>query len=317
MKSRSRTPQPRPTTGNEIARGRWSAIAIVLLAVLTGCGQAVSGPQPSAPSAPAPSDIPGDPALGRVAFVQNCAQCHASRDGFDLAAFGFSSLDVIRRSRNHVDDKTSRDIAAYIAALEPHGSFGSNSPFQPGARVGSGDLEYWADALGTSGWPTGLTPVALRAIDPRVLPVPLAMPEWSLEGSDEDWLPDVPLSSQVLEHSGGSIRTGLDAYYADPSDSNLLRVLAPFKAATEGPGLLCWQSDPDPCFDARRWMASLGAQHYLRRGPPESVPVEVAQVWWDVGTSAISLLGDADSDGEYESLDRVIPATVVSGARWV
>jgi hypothetical protein len=62
---------------------------------------------------------------------------------------------------------------------------------------------------------------------------------------------------------------------------------------------------------------AIGAQHYLRRGPPVAVPVEVAQVWWDVGTSAISLLGEADSEGDYEGLDRVIPSTFIIGARWM
>lgn len=311
MKSRSRTRQPRPTRRDEIALGRWSAIVIVLMAALAGCEPAVTGPEPSALY-----DGLGDPAAGHIAFLQECAQCHASRDGYDLAAFGFSRFDVIRRSLGHVDSTTSRDIAAYIETLEPNGLFGG-PPFQPGGRVGDGDREYWIDALGTSGWPTGLTAEALRAIDPRALQVPLAMPEWSLEGSDEDWMPDVALPVQVLDYSGGAIRTGLAAYYADRTESNLLRVLAPFKAATEGLGLVCWQSDPDPCFNARRWMASLGAQHYLRLGPPAAVPVEVAQVWWDVGESAIALQGDAMSRGEYPGLDRAIGSTFIIGARWM
>ena len=311
MKSRSRPQHERQPTAGEIARVRVSAFVIVLMAVLTGCEPTVTGPEPFTP----PNAL-GNPVAGHIAFVQSCAACHSSHDGYDLAAFGFSSFDVFRRSLSHVDSATSLDITAYIETLKPVVSFGS-PPFQPGGGVGEGDQKYWSDALGTSGWPTGLTADVLRAINPRSLQVPLAMPEWSLEESAEDWLPDAPLPTEVLDYSGGAIPTRLAAYYSDPTESNLLRVLEPFKAATEGPELLCWQLDPDPCFDARRWMASLGAQHYLRLGAPEAVPVEVAQAWWDVGTSAIALSGVTTDQENYAGFDRVIASIYIIGARWM
>lgn len=293
-----------------------SAAVIVLTVVLASCGDAgqpaMTGPEPSAPP-----DLLGDPVAGRVAFIRECAQCHASRDGYDLAAFGFSHFDVVRRGLGHVDSATSRDIAAHIATFKLSQTFRQVSPFQPAARIGQGDRQFWTDALGTSAWPAGLTADALRTIDPRDLPVPLSMPEWSLEGSNEDWMPDVPLTPEVLDYSGGAIRNALDAYYANPTEAKLLRVLEPFKAATEGAGLTCWAADPDPCFDARRWMASLAAQHYLRLGPPAEVPVEVARTWWDVGVSAIDLQAAATSNGEYEGFDRVIASTFRTGARWM
>ncbi len=310
MEIRYRTRELRPTEGSLNAFGRWSVTALVLMAVVTGCDQAATGPDLS--EAP---NLTGDPAAGQVAFVQNCASCHASRDGFDLAAFSFSKLNVFRRSLGHVNDRTSKDIVAYIETLQPTFRF-ERSPFQPGRGLGTGNIEFWSEAFGTGGWPDGLTAEALRAIDVRDLAVPLAMPEWSIEASTEDWMPDSPLPAQVLEHAGGSIRTALDAYYADPTEPNLLRVLAPFKAATEGPGMICWDYDPDPCFDARRWMASLGAQHYLRKGPDAEVPLEVVQVWWDVGRSAISLNGETGFEGEYDGFDRPTPSTYIIGARW-
>ena len=49
-----------------------------------------------------------------MAFQTSCGPCHASRDGFDLAYFGFPSADVIRRAVAHVDSATARDIAAFM-----------------------------------------------------------------------------------------------------------------------------------------------------------------------------------------------------------
>src|SRR4051812_21598983 len=54
---------------------------------------------------------------GHAAFLASCARCHASRDGFDLAYFGFPDTAIIRRARNHVSDDEAHDIAAYIQSL--------------------------------------------------------------------------------------------------------------------------------------------------------------------------------------------------------
>ena len=310
MEIRYRTRETRPTEGGLNAFGRWPLTAMVFLAVLTGCDQSATGLDQSEEP-----NLAGDPAMGQVAFVQECATCHASHDGFDLAAFRFSKLNVFRRSLGHVDEQTSKNIAAYIETLRPAVTF-DRAPFQPGDRLGSGNREFWRDAFGTDGFPYDLTPERLRAIDVRGLQVPLAMPEWSIEASTEDWMPDSPLPTQILEYDNARIGTALETYYANPTEPNLLAVLAPFKAATEGPGLICWDYDPDPCFDARRWMASLGAQHYLRQGPDAEVPLDVVQVWWDVGRSAISLNGETGFEGEYEGFDRPTPSTYIIGARW-
>ena len=41
----------------------------------------------------------GDPMAGAVAFQEECASCHASGDGFDLAFFAFTDTTIIRSSR--------------------------------------------------------------------------------------------------------------------------------------------------------------------------------------------------------------------------
>lgn len=296
---------------SESVMRRVALSVLVGTAALAGCEQGAT-----APESPIATIAAGDPVAGQVAFVQNCAQCHATRDGYDLAAFGFSSFDVMRRSLGHIDSTTSRNITSYIETLRP-GAPLVGTPFQPSGRVGASDREYWIDALGTSGWPTDLTPEALRGINPRDLKVPLAMPEWSLEGSLEDWMPDTPLPPEVLDFQGGAIRYGLEAYYADPTEANLLAAIEPFAAATETPGRLCTREEPEPCFDARRWMASLGGQHYLRTGQIEDVPVEVARIWWSVGESAIALPGEfEDVTVPYEGFDR-LSSTYIIGARWL
>jgi len=296
------------------------ALWVLPALVLWGCGASDGG----APTGPEPADPPsllGDPRAGEVAFVESCAECHASRDGFDLAHFDFSPFDVIRRAVAHVDSATARDIAAHIEALDAARLRRTVSPFQPGGKIrgaqpyfvtsnANDDRDFWTEALGTPGWPAGLTAEALRAIDPRDIPVPLSMPRWSLEGSDEDWMPDVPVPAEIMDYAGGAVRTALAAYYANPTEANLLAVLTPFGEATKGPDLPCWREDPVPCFDARRWMASLGAQHYLRSGAGGRVPTEVARVWWDVGESEIALQVLTTTPEDRDAAFR-------SGARWM
>ncbi len=256
-----------------------------------------------------------------MAFVESCAGCHASRDGLDLAHFGFNSFDVVRRAVAHVDSATARDIAAHIGTLGGTGLSRAVSPFQPGGRIrgarpywvasnADDDLDFWIEAFGTSGWPAGLTAETLRAIDPLDIPVPLAMPRWSLEGSDEDWMPDAPLPAEVLDDAGGAVRIALEAYYADPTEARLVEVVDRFREATLGPGRLCWREEPFACFDARRWMASLGAMHYLREGARGPVPTAVARVWWEVGESEIALQAISTNAEERASAFR-------SGARWM
>ncbi len=285
---------------------------------LSACSSS-DGAGPLSPDGPRAGSLLGDPAAGRLAFVEGCAGCHASRDGFDLAAFDFTPMDVVRRGLAHVDSVTARNIAAHIESIDVAPMPRAVPPFQPGGtptgqlhsfvtRQPDLDLEFWSDLFGTEGWPDGLTTDALLAIDPREVKVPLDMPRWSIDGSSEDWMPDRPLPSQLLDHGGGALRTALDAYYWAPSEENLIRVLGRFDEALEQMEM-CSQREFFPCFDVLRWMASLGAQHYLRGDPGTRIPAEVAQLWWDVGEGAIGLI-TSGYDEAREAAFRI-------GARWL
>ncbi len=285
---------------------------------LSACSSS-DGAGPVSPEGPRPGNLLGDPAAGRLAFVEGCAGCHASRDGFDLAAFDFTPTDVVRRGLAHVDSATARNIAAHIESFDVAPMPRAASPFQPGGiptgqlhsfvtRQRDLDLEFWSDLFGTEGWPEGLTTDALLAIDPREVKVPLEMPRWSIDGSSEDWMPDLPIPSPLLDHGGSALRTALDAYYSSSTEENLIRTLGLFSEALEQTGM-CSQREFFPCFDALRWMASLGGQHYLRQDPSTRIPAEVAQLWWDVGEGAIGLI--TSSYGEpREAAFRI-------GARWL
>ncbi|MDX1394243.1 MAG: hypothetical protein R3195_07630 [Gemmatimonadota bacterium] len=295
-----------------------TALGVAVFLVAVGCGESPGGP--AGPETRAPPELLGNPVEGEKAFLTSCAPCHASRDGFDLAAFDFTDFDIVRRALAHVDSATGRDIAAHIDGLRETPSRRTAAPFQPDGRirgdrpahlppVGDQDMEFWVDVFGTTGFP--ITDAAqLRAIDPRDFAVPFAMPLWSIEGSEEDWMPDNALPPEVLDADGGALGSAIAAYYGDTSEARLVHAMDVFETATTGPGRLCWRQDPVPCFDARRWMASLGGQHYLRVGDESGIPAEVARVWWDVGESAIALQSVASSDEERAEAFRI-------GASWM
>lgn len=300
---------------------------IPLLSTLLASGLALSGCSsgdgtaagPMDPGVPPPSGLLGDPEAGRIAFVEECAHCHTSRDGYDLAAFDFTPFDVVRRGLAHVDSATAKDIAAHIESIEVAPLARTTSPFQPGGEVAGEtpyfvtrrpdlDYEFWVNAFGTGGWPDGLTTESVRAMDPAGIPVPLPMPRWSIEGSLEDWMPDRRLPPEMLDYGSGAVRTALDAYYTSRSEEDLVRAVEAIREARDDTGV-CARPEFMPCFEANRWMASLGGQHYLRRDPAVGVPDEVAQSWWDVGEAAIGLIpGAVGEDRE---------AAFRTGARWL
>ncbi len=291
--------------------GRSRQILCLVALGVAGCSSAdAGGPAGPGPQEPPPAQFVGDPIAGAAAFVTSCAECHTTRDGFDLAHFRYPSRDVVRRAMGHVDAQTSHDIDAYIQSLNVPVALDRVAAFQPGGKIVPGDFEFWERAFGTPTWPTGLTVDALRAVDPRDLPVPFDLPEWSNENSNEDWLPDSPLRGEILDYGGGAIGAALSDYYANPTETDLVRVLVGFDEASKSAGGLCTWADIWPCFNARRWMSSFAAQHYLRSGRPESVPVEVAQIWWEVGESAIAQQSVARSQAERDRAFR-------NGTRWL
>lgn len=297
------------------------AVLLASWLALAGCSSDRGGDPigPEAPEVPNPSGLLGDPDAGRVAFVEDCAHCHTSRDGYDLAAFDFTPFDVVRRGLAHVDSSRAKDIAAHIESIDVAPMARTTSPFQPGREVAGEtpyfvtrrpdlDYQFWVDAFGTGTWPDGLTTESLRAMDPAEIPVPLPMPRWSIEGSLEDWMPDRRLAPEVLDYGGGAVRTALDAYYASRSEEDLIRAVREIREARDGTGI-CARPEFMPCFEANRWMASLGGQHYLRLEAGVRVPNEVAQSWWDVGEAAIGLIPGAVGE-DREAAFRI-------GARWL
>jgi hypothetical protein len=259
---------------------------MLAVAALPGCGDGPTelegGVEPFVPN----------PALGLMVFQERCSGCHTTRDAFDLAYFGFSDSDIVRRAVVHVDSTEARHIAAYVRSLDVAAAGSDARPFQPGGRVASSDLSFWTDLFGTSGFPADLTVQALRAMDPREVAIPLTMARWSVERNQEDWLPDEPLPEELLAEAGGRVRVALDAYYASPDETHLVRLLEEVDAVSRGDvcaGSVARHRHPSDCFDVRRWFSSLTAQHYLRPGRFQgSVPPVVSQLWWDTGEAAVS-----------------------------
>jgi hypothetical protein len=249
-----------------------------------------------------PGGVPVDPdppvgnaTLGATAFVESCAKCHSSRDGFDLAFFSFPDSTIIRRAVFHVDSTTARDIAAHVRSLHMETVGRGTRVFQPGGRMVVGDVAFALELFGVDQWPADLTTASLLAIDPLEVPVAVSMPLWSDEITNRDWMPDRALTTQVLEHSGGLVEGALAAYYASPGLDRLVhavRLLRRSQREHLNVGGVCQHidgagfTDPVACFEARRWTANLVAQHMLREGLDGHVHHELHDAWWDVGNVA-------------------------------
>ena len=263
--------------------------SIAALAVLAGCSDSMSGPP--RPEAPA---VRPDPALGQIAFEQSCSPCHASRDGFDLAMFGFTDTTIIRRAVKHVDTATARSIVAYIRTVQAPGEPEKLRLFQAGGAPLSGDLEFAQALFGRDAWPTDLTTAGLLAIDPRTVRIAAKLPIWSDEATNLDWMPDDPLPPAILDFNGGLAAGAIAGYRAVPTRDNLLRAVNALRAAdrsTANAGAPCLLEDSTRvdygrCFQVRRWTSTLVALHILRNGGDEGLGGEVHDVWWDVGNAA-------------------------------
>jgi len=248
-------------------------------------------------SATAPSDdflAVGDPLLGRVAFQAECAGCHATRDGFDLAFFAFTDTTILRRAVAHVDTATALDIVAHVRTLPVAPESEEARIFQPGGEVLASDVHFAARLFGFDGWPLDLTSDALRRVDPLGTPVAVPFPLWSSEEDALDWMPDVPLPAGVLSHRGGQPQALLDRYYRSLSFVDLTDAVAVLRLAERDPAnpdAPCVMEPferfrPEACFESRRWTASLGAQFMLRYGLTQPMNRLVHDAWWDVGNAA-------------------------------
>lgn len=275
--------------------------------LLAGCG----AEGPSGPIEPAP-----DPVSGLLAFERECASCHASRDGFDLAVFGFMDTTIIRRAVAHVDTATALAIVAHIRRLNtPHVSEKTRL-FQPGNAPLASDLEFTVALFGRDAWPAELTTAGLRAIDPRQVRIAVPLPIWSDEAGNLDWMPDIPLPDHVLRFSGSAATAALAGYRAAPSRDNLLRAVTTLRLidrTPSNPDAPCLLEEPGrvryvECFEIRRWASSLVGQHMLRYGMEQSLGAEIHDIWWDVGNAARKSRNDPS---------QTVPAATLNWASWM
>jgi hypothetical protein len=269
--------------------GRSALPALVLLA--SWLPAACEGPLDPGPPADAP--FVANIVAGRAAFIAECASCHAARDGFDLAFFAFTDTTVVRRALAHVDLPTARNIAAYIRSLDVRRAARTVRPFQPGGAVLDGDAAFAVRLFGADALPAGLGTVALRAIDPLHVPVAVALPLWSVEASNTDWMPGIAPTEGVLGWNGAAAQAAVAGYYAAPTEQNLQRAVNALRTAerrADNPGAPCLVDDVQRaeygvCFEVRRWTSSLVAQHLLRHDRNRSDIAGLHDVFWDTGNA--------------------------------
>lgn len=262
------------------------------LAVLTiGCFAAacdnVSGPELPALSPQA--------LRGQAAFVRDCATCHASGDAVDLAFFNFTDTTIIRRAVAHVDSATARDIVAFVHTLQVTHTSRQERLFQPGGVILGDDVAFATALFGVNQWPAHVTTARLRAIDPVHVPAAIALPLWSQEFGNLDWMPDRPFPAALLDDQDGAARRALVAYRTLPTAQALQKALQAMRTADRravNPDAPCvfevLDRVPDyiECFEARRWASTLAAQHLIRGDVAMRPPRAGAEVWWDVGNAA-------------------------------
>ncbi len=263
----------------------------LLLATFIGCG----ADEPLGPRAQPPG-ISGNAAAGLEAFEASCASCHSSRDGIDLKFFAFPDTTIVRRAVAHVDTPTAHDIVAYVRTLPTLPAARDLRLFQPGGRPVAGDADFAVSLFGGDRWPSGLTATGLAAIDPLAVPIALPFPVWSLEGGNLDWMPDVAIADAVLDHpsEAGVGRDRLARYHATHAVDDLLLTVVALRVAERDPANAeapCVMEPfdrfrPDDCFETRRWIASLVAQHMLRTGERAPIHRVLHDSWWDVGNAA-------------------------------
>jgi len=256
-----------------------------------------------------PPDDPfagGDPVLGRAAFQQDCASCHASRDGFDLAHFQFPDTTIRRRALAHVDEPTATNIVAHVRTLSARRPSSDEVPlFQPGNRTLGDDVAFAQNLFGVDAWPDTLTREALRAIDPLDVPVALHFPRWSVEENNLDWMPELGLADALLDWNDAAARQRLEEYYRTQGMQDLVNAVQAMRLAerdSANAAAPCARKpiarlNADACFESRRWAATLGAQFMMRLGIETPVHSVIHDSWWDVGFAVRDIVL---RDGHFE-----------------
>ncbi|MBI4420315.1 MAG: hypothetical protein HY560_05770 [Gemmatimonadetes bacterium] len=283
---------------------RSKAVGAALLSTVTfvACGEI--------PTGAGGEDVALQVARGHAAFERECAGCHASGDGLDLAFFNFTDTTIIRRAVAHVDTATARDIVAYIHTLSAPRLGRDFRLFQPGGAILAGDIPFANQLFGGDIWPVWLTTEQLRAGDPLKLKAAVPLPLWSVERQNVDWMPDSTLPAAILDDQGGRARAAVAAYRLNPSNANLIKAVSALRSAdrraanTGAPCLLdsLTRVNYQQCFQVRRWTASLAGQHMIRYGITGRFDRSVHDVWWEVGNVARKAVSQRVSFGNAERI---------------
>ncbi len=243
-----------------------------------------------------------------------CSSCH-SPDGIELAAFGFSAEDIVRRSRQHVTEQEAQALADYLKQLrfvshiDPTLDPMKDRPLQPAGKLLEGvtpqdrDLRF-AEELKERAPKLFGSRVAtveqahqafdeILAIDLMKLPIGIAfsrLSEDEFHGREHStiaqWIPDAPALAQTPQ-----LRAMEETYLAEPSDSNLARLDAYYRDAWD-PAMSASQS----LFLAKT-RSLLKLQHLLRMtgsATPTKTALEPhgaatgegsapSNPWWEVG----------------------------------
>ena len=220
--------------------------------------------QNSAPAASDKSAIDkGLIAWRKVGYVNNasCASCHGP-DGLEIAVYNFDDATIRRRAAIHVNAEDSDAIVGMIHSLrekyniaKPMDPMGDR-PLQPGGEVLPGATPAERDAAFSlqleSKLPT-LTHGRIQSIADAIKAKDeiLGLDAWNLKvgiqfnrlsedvfhGKDHasiaQWLPDIP--RDMTEDDRATYFALQDAYLADPSDANFLKMLNGVDKYTHAP----------------------------------------------------------------------------------
>ncbi len=276
--------------------GHPSSIRFVPFALATVLVSFACSPDGSTTAPPPQPPLRGDAVAGRLAFDLECSSCHADGDGIDLAFFAFPDSTIVRRAVAHVDTATAQDIVAHVATLRVLPTSRDFRLFQPGGGTTAGDALFAAELFGANRWPADLTAEELAAIDPLDVRIALEFPLWSFEFSNLDWMPERPIAAAILDYPTeiGVGRTLLDRYHATRSVDDLIRAVLALRIAERDPAnpdAPCVMEpfdrfQPEECFEARRWIAVLVAEHMIRYRETEALNPILHDAWWDVGNAA-------------------------------
>ena len=285
-----------------------TAAAFVAVPLWAACSDPPTAPEGGVSG---PLALPSEAVLaGRAAFVAKCESCHNSGDGVDLAFFAFPDSAIRRRALAHVGQESASDIIAHVATLRTNPRPREGRLFQPGGAVLASDAVFGRALFPGDSFPVRLTTRELRGLSRLDMPVAIALPRWSVEGSDTDWLPDHGISTAVMMDNAGRPSRALESYRDAPTDANLLHVMVALFSAlkrTDSPGPCHFEtrgrSNARECFQDARWAATLVAQHLMRQ--PVMRPMADSSfynLWWEVGES----VRRAQSEGAYLESGRPI-----------